>query len=53
MVDLHLGGPVGVGTFLVLVVVTVVEVEGAKWRKQFLSELLEWWLFVIANFRTR
>ena len=30
MVDLHLGGPVEVETFVVLVVVTVVEVEGAK-----------------------
>ena len=36
MAYLHLGGPVGVGTSVVLVVATVVKVVGAKLRKQFL-----------------
>ena len=52
MIYLHWGGPVGVVTFVVLVVVTVVEVVGAKLRKQYLSEWLEWHLFVIWNFHT-
>ena len=41
MVYLHLGGPVGVVTVVVLVVVTVLEVVGAKLKKHFLLEWLE------------
>ena len=41
LVYLHLGGPVGVVTVVVLVVVTVLEVVGAKLKKHFLLEWLE------------
>ena len=41
MFYLHLGGPVGVVTVVVSVVVTVLEVVGARLRKQFLLEWLE------------